>query len=202
MSKGLLMVISAPSGAGKSTLCQELLKRRPTTHLSISCTTRTPRPGEQDGRDYHFLSPDEFTRRLDAGEFIETARVHDHLYGTLTAPVAGALAEGRDVLLNIDTQGAHAVKSRFPDCVRVFVLPPSWTALEERLRKRAQDGEDVIKKRLANARGEVAALPAYDYAVVNDRLEDAAQDLLAILRAERRRLARAAGELRALQFLS
>ena len=190
MTKGLLLVISAPSGAGKSTLCLALAENRPEVWVSISCTTRPPRPGEENGRDYNFLSPEEFEKRLKAGEFIETARVHDYMYGTLKKPVDDALAAGKDVALNIDTQGARSVKAHFPDCVRTFILPPSWPVLEERLRKRAQDGPDVIAKRLANARGEIGHLAEYDYVVVNDRLQDALDDLLSILRAEKRRFPR------------
>jgi guanylate kinase len=201
MTKGLLLVISAPSGAGKSTLCRMLAERRPEVWVSVSCTTRAPRPGEADGRDYHFLTTADFERRLKAGEFIESARVHDHFYGTLRKPVEDALTAGKDALLNIDTQGADSVKRHFPDCVRVFLLPPSWAALEERLTKRGQDGPAVIAKRLANAKGEVARLPDFDYAVVNDNAETAAGELTAILTAERRRLSRAADELRKLQFL-
>jgi guanylate kinase len=201
MNKGLLLVISAPSGAGKSTLCRALMERRERMRLSISCTTRPPRSGEINGKDYHFLAPLEFEKQVAAGAFIEWARVHDYCYGTLKAPVEEALAQGADVLLNIDTQGAKSVKALFPECVRAFICPPSWKTLEERLRGRGQDNEAVIATRLANAKGEIAHLPEYDYAVVNDRLEDAVEDLLAILRAEKRCLTRAAGELKSLGFL-
>lgn len=202
MTKGLLLVLSAPSGAGKSTLCREVVQRRPDTWVSISCTTRSPRQGENNGRDYNFMTPADFERRLAAGEFIESARVHDHLYGTLKKPVEDALSAGRDVILNIDTQGAHSVKKHFPDCVRLFLLPPSWEVLEERLRKRGQDAPEVIAKRLANARHEIRELPAFDYAVVNENLEEAVHQTLSILTAERRRLARTGDELRKLKFLS
>lgn len=201
MTQGLLLVISAPSGAGKSTLCRALTERRPEVWISISCTTRPPRPVEENGRDYNFLSTADFEKRLAAGEFIESARVHDHLYGTLKKPVADALAAGKVVVLNIDTQGARSVKQHFPDCVQVFILPPSLKVLEERLTKRAQDSAQVIAKRLANAKGEIDRLPEYDYAVVNDKLEDAVEDLLSIMRAERRRVSRASAELKKLQFL-
>jgi guanylate kinase len=201
MTQGLLLVISAPSGAGKSTVCGALAERCPGVVVSVSCTTRPPRGGEKNGRDYHFLSTEEFHRRLKAGEFIESAQVHGSLYGTLEKPVADALAKGRDVVLNIDTQGARSVKERRPDCVRLFLLPPSWEALEERLKKRAQDHPDVIAERLVNARGEIARMPEYDYVVVNDRLEDAVRDVAAVLRAEKRRLSRSVDELRRLKFL-
>lgn len=195
------MVISAPSGAGKSTLCRALADRRPEVRILISCTTRAPRPGEVNDRDYHFLTPADFEKRLAAGEFIESARVHDHMYGTLKAPVDETLAKNLDAVLNIDTQGARSVKAHFPDCVRVFICPPSWTVLEERLAKRAQDHPEVIKKRLANARGEIEHLPEFDYVVINDKLETAVDDLLAILRAEKRRPTRIAGDLRKLDLL-
>jgi len=201
MIKGLLMVISAPSGAGKSTLCLALAEKRPEVWVSISCTTRPPRPGEKDGRDYNFFSPEDFEKRLKAGEFIETARVHDFMYGTLKQPVVDALSSGKDVALNIDTQGARSVKTHFPDCVRAFILPPSWAVLEERLHKRAQDGADVIAKRLANAREEISHMSEYDYVVVNDRLQDALDDLLSILRAEKRRFPRLKEEMKQLDFL-
>jgi guanylate kinase len=201
MTQGLLLVISAPSGAGKSTLCRALAERQKQVWISTSCTTRAPRPGEENGRDYNFLSPADFDRRLAAGEFIESARVHDHMYGTLKKPVSDALLAGKDVVLNIDTQGARSVKAHFPDCVRVFILPPSLKVLEERLTKRGQDAPAVIAKRLANAKGEIERVPEFDYAVVNDKLEDAVEDLLSIMRAERRRFPRAAEELKNLRFI-
>jgi guanylate kinase len=201
MTQGLLLVISAPSGAGKSTVCSALADRCPGVVVSVSCTTRAPRGGEKDGRDYHFLSAEEFQRRIKAGEFMESAQVHGAWYGTLEKPVAQALAKGRDVVLNIDTQGARSIKERRPDCVRLFLLPPSWKVLEERLKKRAQDHPDVIAERLVNARGEIARMPEYDYVVVNDRLEDAVRDAAAVLRSEKRRVSRAAEELRRLKFL-
>jgi guanylate kinase len=202
MTKGILLVISAPSGAGKSTLCRALAERRKGLLVSVSSTTRAPRGEEKDGVDYHFLSKAEFEKREKAGGFVETARVHDHFYGTPKPPLEAAMAAGRDVLLNIDTQGARSVKAHFPDCVRVFVLPPSWKVLEDRLRKRAQDEPAVIAKRLANARGEVSRLAEFDYAVINDRLEDAVEDLLAILRAEGRKVSRAAADLKRSDFLN
>jgi guanylate kinase len=200
MSTGLVLVISAPSGAGKSTLCRALLEKKPGMFLSVSCTTRTPRSGEVNGRDYVFLSEPEFLRKADEGAFLEWARVHDHLYGTPRAPIEENLRRGMDVLLNIDPQGALAVRKAFPDSVQVFVCPPTWKELEERLRRRGQDDEATIDKRLANAKNELKYLPNYDYLVVNKDLSEAVHDLLAILRTEHRRLSRVSEELLRLEM--
>lgn len=192
MTRGLVLVLSAPSGAGKSTLCQALAERRPETRLSISCTTRAPRPSEVNGRDYFFLSPREFAEKRESGEFLEWAEVHGHFYGTPRGPIDAHLGKGHDVLMNIDTQGARSVKQAMPDCVTVFIAPPSWSALEERLRRRNQDDEATIQRRLLGARREWGEAARYDYVVVNDDVENAVADLTAILRAERRRTTRVA----------
>lgn len=192
MTRGLVLVLSAPSGAGKSTLCQALAERRPDTRLSISCTTRAPRPSEVDGRDYFFLSPRAFAEKRESGEFLEWAEVHGHFYGTPRGPIESHLAKGHDVLMNIDTQGARSVKQAMPDCVTVFIAPPSWNVLEERLRRRNQDDEATIQRRLLGARREWGEAARYDYLVVNNDVENAVADLTAILRAERRRTARVA----------
>src|SRR5581483_10834349 len=148
--RGLLLVLSSPSGAGKTTLARELLKTDPDIAMSVSVTTRRPRPGEVDGRDYFFLDLAAFERMRDEGALLEWASVHGNLYGTPKAPVMDMLAAGKDVLFDIDWQGAQQVQARAPeDLVRVFILPPSAGALEERLRRRAQDGEDVVARRLA-----------------------------------------------------
>lgn len=190
MSNGLLLVISGPSGAGKSTLSRELLKKRSNLWYSVSATTRPARPGEVNGREYIFLSEAEFKKQAEAGAFVEWARVHDHLYGTPRGPLEENTRQGRDVLLDLDPQGAMAIKKAFPGSVRVYICPPSWDTLEGRLRGRAQDDEKVIAKRLSNARKEVAYLERYDYLVVNDDVTEAVEDLSAILRAEHRRVER------------
>lgn len=195
MTHGLVLVLSAPSGAGKSTLCQALAERRSDVRLSVSCTTRAPRGSEVDGRDYFFLTEAEFAERRERGEFLEWARVHGHFYGTPRATIDAHLEHGHDVVMNIDTQGALAVKRAMPDCVTVFISPPSWPVLEERLRRRNLDDEATIQRRLAGARQEWAQAPRYDYLVINDDRDDAVTDLAAILRAEKRRVSRLATEM-------
>jgi guanylate kinase len=190
----LLIVLSAPSGGGKTTLGEALLRRFPGMRRSISCTTRPPRPGEQDGRDYHFLSESEFQARARAGDLLEQARVHAHAYGTPRGPVLEALAEGRDILLTIDVQGAARVRDLVarggPDdplrraLVDVFVAPPDRDTLRRRLLARGTDDAAALELRLKNAELEVARWREYRYGVVNDRLEDAIEDLAAIVRAE------------------
>lgn len=190
MPNGLLLVISGPSGAGKSTLSRALLKKRPHLWYSVSATTRPARPGEVNGREYIFLPEAEFKKQAETGAFVEWARVHDHLYGTPRGPLVENTRQGRDVLLDLDPQGAMAIKKAFPGSVCVYICPPSWDTLEGRLRGRAQDDEDVIAKRLSNARKEVTYLERYDYLVVNDDVTEAVEDLSAILRAEHRRVER------------
>ena len=180
MRLGTAFVLSAPSGAGKTTLAKRLLKEFPDFGYSISCTTRPPRPGEQDGRDYHFLTVDEFCRTRDAGGLAEWARVHGNFYGTPLAPLRDLLARGRDVLLDVDVQGAAQLRLSLPDACLVFVLPPSLEELERRLRGRGTDAGDVIEKRLANARGEIAEGRWFDYVLVNDDLERAYDRLRAL----------------------
>lgn len=176
-------------------------KKNRSVRYSVSCTTRAPRPGEVNGRDYVFLSEEEFNRRVKANNFLEWARVHDRYYGTLKKPVFDNLKRGLDVVMDLDTQGALALKKKYPDTVCVFVTAPSWDSLEQRLRSRAQDDEKTIMKRLANARKEMTFLPRYDYLVLNKKLTDAVDDLSAILRAEHRRLARLSTELKSLSAL-
>ena len=183
--KGFLFVVAAPSGAGKSTLVNALLAREPGIALSISHTTRAPRPGEVDGRQYFFVDRASFEREAAAGVFLEHAEVHGNLYGTSRRVVQGELAAGRDVLLEIDWQGAAQIRRSEPACVSVFILPPSAAELERRLRGRGSDSEAVIERRLANSRGEIAHAHEFDFILVNDRFEDALDELAGIVEAVR-----------------
>jgi len=184
---GSLYIVAAPSGAGKSSLVNALLEREPDIELSISYTSRGPRPGETEGAHYHFVSRETFEGMIERGEFFEHAVVHGDLKGTARHTVEGPLKEGRDVLLEIDYQGARQVRALVPDCVSVFILPPSRGELERRLRGRAQDSEEVILQRLANSREEIAHLDDFDYLIVNDSFERALDDLCAIVRGHRLR---------------
>jgi guanylate kinase len=178
---GLLYVISAPSGAGKTSLVKAMLAARPELAVSVSHTTRTPRPHEVNGRDYHFVSRPDFDRLVDAGAFLEHASVFDNQYGTGREQVLAQLDAGRSVLLEIDWQGARQVRSRFPECVSIFILPPSRAALEERLRSRRTDSDAVIARRLRDAATDMSHCPEFDYAVVNDRFETAVAELLRLV---------------------
>lgn len=192
--RGLMLVLSSPSGAGKTTLSRGLLAEEAGIAMSISVTTRQPRPGEVDGKDYHFRTVAEFEHMRDAGELLEWARVHDNYYGTPTAPVMAALARGEDVLFDIDWQGAQQLTAKARgDLVRVFVLPPSADALAARLRGRAQDGEAVVARRLAAAGVEISHWAEYDYAIVNVDVAESLATLRAILSAERNRVTRQTG---------
>jgi guanylate kinase len=189
--RGLLLILSSPSGAGKSTICRRLLADFPQLQTSVSVTTRAPRPGEVDGVHYNFLDRAGFDARVKAGDFLEWAEVHENRYGTPKAPVEAAIAAGRDVLFDIDWQGARDIARQMPnDTVRVFVLPPSMAELARRLHTRAEDAADVIERRLQRARGEIAMWGDYDYVIVNDALEQAYSDVVAIYRAERMRRSR------------
>jgi guanylate kinase len=190
-----LFVVSAPSGAGKHTILREVLAADPQLAYSISATTRPPREGEADGREYYFLDRGEFMRRVDAGEFFEWARVHDRLYGTLRSEMDRRLALGTDVLLELDVQGMRNLKRQETDTdvVTVFILPPSLAVLEQRLRGRGTNTEEDIALRLRNARTEIEARGEYDYLVVNDRLDEAVADMKAIVRARRCRTAKCGG---------
>jgi guanylate kinase len=178
---GRLFVISAPSGAGKTSLVRALRAARPELAVSISHTTRKPRPHEVDGRDYHFVSIERFTELIAAGAFLEYARVFDNYYGTGREQIAAQLLAGHSVLLEIDWQGAAQVRAAQPDCVSIFILPPSQAALEERLRSRQTDSEAVIRRRLADAAADMSHCREFDYAVVNDRFDQAVEDLRQIL---------------------
>jgi guanylate kinase len=186
--RGMLLVISSPSGAGKTSLSRRLVADHADLALSISATTRAPRPGEQDGREYRFVQPKVFRDMAAAGDFLEWAEVHEHAYGSPRAPVDDHVKAGRDVLFDIDWQGAQAIARAAPgDTVRVFILPPTMADLARRLHTRAQDAEDVIARRLGRARGEIAHWTEYDYVIVNDEFDVAYAKLAAIYRAERLR---------------
>ncbi|OOG53952.1 guanylate kinase [Rhodanobacter sp. B05] len=185
--EGTLFVVAAPSGAGKSTLVNALLERDLAISLSVSHTTRPPRADEQYGRHYYFVDRPEFECEIAEGIFLEHAEVHGNLYGTSRTTVQGLLGQGRDVLLEIDWQGAGQIRRSKPDCVSVFILPPSRAELERRLRGRGSDAPDVIERRLHNSRGEIAHAHEFDYIVVNDVFEQALADLQAIVQAVRLR---------------
>jgi guanylate kinase len=183
MRKGALLIISAPSGAGKTTICRKLLARRKDLRYSTSCTTRAPRPGERNGKHYFFLTREDFKRKIQRGELLEWAMVHDEYYGTPRKFVEDEIKDGRNVIMAIDVQGAMAIRRKHPAAILVFVLPPSMDALKARLAGR-RDASESVAKRLANSRGELAAAKDYDYVVVNDDLEKAVNQISAILTAE------------------
>ncbi|MBC7104802.1 MAG: guanylate kinase [Firmicutes bacterium] len=185
---GLLLVVSGPSGAGKGTVCRLLRAREPQLWYSISATTRPPRRGEVAGRDYLFVSKEEFEDLIARGAFLEWARVYGHYYGTPRAPVEAALQEGKDVLLEIDTQGALQVKNKYPAAILVFLLPPSLSELQARITRRGTDTEEAIRARLEAASAELAYIYAYDYAVTNDDVEEAVRKIQAIMVAEKCRV--------------
>jgi guanylate kinase len=192
--RGLMLVLSSPSGAGKSTISRNLLESDPSFELSISVTTRPRRGSEIDGRHYHFRSRREFESMRDNGELLEWAEVHGNLYATPRAPAEKALAEGRDMLFDIDWQGAEQLRENMPaDIVSIFILPPSMRELKGRLRRRAEDSDEVIAARLANARSEIEHWRDYDYIVVNDDLDKAFGEVEAIVTAERLRRDRRPG---------
>ena len=183
---GFPLVIAAPSGTGKTTVCRQLVARDPQLVFSVSHTTRARREGERDGHDYHFVTPAEFQRMALAGEFLEWAVYNDHHYGTSFAAIEGALAGGRDVVLEIEVQGARQVRKRRADARLVFLLPPSLAELEARLRGRGTDADDQIARRLATAHEELRAAEEFDYAVVNDDVERCIRQVQRIVAAERR----------------
>lgn len=187
--EGTLFVVAAPSGAGKSSLVNALLQREPTMALSVSHTTRQPRAKERDGQHYYFVERAEFERGVTDGIFLEHAEVHGNLYGTSRDAVKARLAQGHDVLLEIDWQGAQQIRRSRPDCISVFILPPSRVELERRLRGRASDSEEVIERRLRNSRGEIQHACEFDYILINDVFEQACADLQSIVHAVRQRSA-------------
>jgi len=178
---GNLFIISAPSGAGKTSLVQALLNINPQIDMSVSYTTRDPRPGEHDGKDYHFVSRETFLAMAKRGEFLESAEVYGNLYGTSQTWISHENTRGRDILLEIDWQGAAEIRRMYPGCVSVFILPPSKQALEDRLRKRGKDNDAVIAKRMASVREEVAHIAEFDYVIINDNLNEALRELNAVV---------------------
>lgn len=188
-SSGSLFLVVAPSGAGKSSLVNALLQQEPAIKLSISFTTRPPRPGEQNGREYFFTSVDDFNARREAGEFLEWAEVFGNYYGTSRLQIADQMAAGIDVLLEIDWQGAQQVKKQFPHAAGIFILPPSIAVLEERLKKRGQDEPHVITRRLLAAGGEIAHASEFEYVIINQEFTVALSELSAIVKATRCRFA-------------
>jgi guanylate kinase len=192
--RGLLLVLSSPSGAGKTTLARRLIDADPDISMSVSVTTRKPRPGEADGRDYTFVDEATFKRMVDSDQLLEWARVFENYYGTPRAPVEVAIGNGRDVLFDIDWQGAQQLSEKMKhDVVRVFILPPSAASLEQRLRARAQDPEDVVRRRMDQAADEISHWPEYDYVIVNTDLATSMEGISAILAAERLRRERLNG---------
>ena len=187
--RGSLFVVAAPSGAGKSSLVNAVLAREPDISLSISFTSRGPRPSERHAQHYHFVSEDAFRAMIAAGDFFEYAQVHGDYKGTARQSVEPLLEAGRDVLLEIDWQGARQVREKVPDCVTIFILPPSRQELERRLRTRAQDSEETILRRLADSRGDISHAHEFDYIIINQDFDRAVDDLLAITRAQRLRRA-------------
>ena len=190
MAAGTLFIVAAPSGAGKTTLVRRLLERDAAVNLSISYTTRAPRSGEQDGREYHFVDIPTFNAMREHQDFVEWAEVHGNFYGTSRSWLAEQITAGRDVLLEIDWQGAQQVRKQFPDAVGIFILPPSLAELEQRLRGRGTDSETVIAGRLATALSEMQHVSEFDFAIINKDLDEALEDLAAAVRATRLRYPR------------
>jgi guanylate kinase len=185
LNKGKLFVITAPSGAGKTSLIEALMRDDPSLKLSISYTTRAPRPGEKDAVDYHFVDDKTFLAMRERGEFLESAEVHGYRYGTSKKVITEALARGEDLILEIDWQGAQQVRRIYPGCVGIFILPPSVEELERRMRSRGQDAEAVIRRRLDNAREELAHAGEFNYAIINKDFQIAQHELKEIIQKER-----------------
>lgn len=186
---GNLFIVCAPSGAGKTSLVNALLDREPDIELSVSYTTRQPREGEVDGRDYHFVTRERFLEMASRGDFLESAEVHGNLYGTSQAWIEARMRDGRDIVLEIDWQGAQQVRRLLPAAVGVFILPPSLEVLQRRLTARGTDSSDVIDRRLANAREEIGHVGEFDYVIINQSFDVAVVDLVSIVRATRLKVA-------------
>lgn len=185
MTTGNLFIVAAPSGAGKTSLVKELLAADTGIQLSISYTTRAPRPGEANGQHYHFVSRETFEEMLERGDFLESAEVYGNFYGTSQPWIAASRKTGRDILLEIDWQGAAQVRKLIPEAIGIFILPPSVEALRQRLTGRGQDSEEVIQRRVAAARADISHVGEFDYVIINDDFDTALQDLLAVVRAQR-----------------
>ncbi|MCE5182740.1 MAG: guanylate kinase [Betaproteobacteria bacterium] len=185
MSQGNLFIVTAPSGAGKTSLVRALLENDSKIKLSISHTTRPPRPGEEDGKDYHFVTEPQFLEMLERGDFLESAQVYGNRYGTSQPWIENAMHSGTDILLEIDWQGAAQVRKIFPQAKGIFILPPSLESLLARLKGRGQDSDEVIARRLAAAREDIRHVEEFDYVIINDVFETALQDLIAVIRAQR-----------------
>jgi guanylate kinase len=193
---GILFVVSSPSGGGKGTLIQRVLKKVPNLSYSVSFTTRAPRNGEVDGREYFFVTPEKFERMVAANEFLEWAHVHSKLYGTASQQVAREVSAGRDIILEVDVQGAASVRKLMPDSVSIFILPPSFEILKRRLQARGTDSPAELDLRLRNAPAELKDYSAFEYVIVNDDVDRAAEQMTAIVHAERARLSRQAARVR------
>lgn len=193
MITGNLFIVTAPSGAGKTSLVRALLQNDSQVRLSVSYTTRPPRPGEVDGKDYHFIGEQQFLEMLEHGDFLESAQVYGNRYGTSQPWIENAMRSGTDILLEIDWQGAAQVRKIFPQAVGIFILPPSLEALLERLKGRGQDSDEVIAGRLAAARDDIRHVEEFDYVIINDVFESALQDLVAVVRAQRLKAGRQLG---------
>lgn len=183
--EGIIFILSAPSGTGKTTLIKGLRAAYPELRLSISCTTRERRPGEMHGRDYYFVGMKKFAAMKAKGDFAEWAKVHDFLYGTPRRSLDQSIRLGRDILLDIDVQGTRTIKRKYPQAVSIFLVPPSWRELQRRLARRGTDGQEIIRRRLLNARSEIRDIIKYDYYVVNRQLEESLALLKSIVEAER-----------------
>lgn len=188
MSRGKLYVLAGPSGSGKGTVLRRLFERLDRLYFSVSVTTRAPRPGEVNGRDYHYISPEEMKRLIEGGMLLEYAEYVGNYYGTPLGPIEEQLSAGNDIILEIEVQGALSVRSRFPEAVMIFMIPPSFAELEERLRNRCTEAEEKIRSRISVAREEYTHIGVFDYVIINDTIEDATDMLRCIIKTHRAQL--------------